>query len=133
MFEKGMSRAEIEVEAIVNPTESLEKVEAAVKNVMGDIHLTNVSRGDGTLLKGYLNGIESLHFLKTLLKKMRIRDAARAFFERASKGNILTFGFNRQAAYVGRVSFYRQREAALGPIQITIRGDIDQIIEYLCR
>ena len=128
-----MTRAEIEVEAIINPTESVEKVETAVKNVIGTIQLTNIIRGDGALLRGYLNGIESLHFLKNLLKKIRIRDAARAFFERASKGNILTFGFNRQAAYVGRVSFYRQREAALGPIQITIRGDVDQIIEYLCR
>lgn len=127
-----MTRAEIEVEAIINPTESVEKVETAVKNVIGTIQLTNIIRGDGALLRGYLNGIESLHFLKNLLKKIRIRDAARAFFERASKGNILTFGFNRQAAYVGRVSFYRQ-EAALGPIQITIRGDVDQIIEYLCR
>lgn len=128
-----MTRTEIEVEAIVNATESVEKVEAAVTNVIGNIHLTNITRGDEILLKGYLNGIESLHFLKILLKKMRIRDAARAFFDRASKGNILTFGFNRQAAYVGRVSFYRQREAALGPIQITIRGDVDKIIEYLCR
>ena len=127
-----MTWVEIEVEAAVNPTESVEKVEMAVRNVLGDIDLKRTARGDRAVLKGRLEGVESLHRLKGLLGRMRIRDAARAFFARGAQGNVLSFGLNRQAAYASRVSFYRASEAPLGPIQITIKGGVDEAIHYLC-
>lgn len=127
-----MTRVEIDVEVSVNPTESVEKVERAVMNVLGDINLERVARRDGTVLKGHLDGVESLLHLKGLLRRMRIRDAARAYLTRNAQGDFLTFGLNKQAAYSGRISFYHYMEAPLGPIQITMRGDVDEAILYLC-
>jgi len=127
-----MTRVQIEVEAVVNPTESVEKVERAVRNVLGDLDLKRTVRGGGTALKGRLEGVESLRHLKELLRRMRIRDAARAYLTRNIQGEGLTFGLNKQAAYIGRVSFYRLKEAPLGPIQITISGDVDEVVRFLC-
>jgi len=127
-----MTRVEIEVEAVVNPTESAEKVERAVRNVLGDMDLDCSARGGVTVLRGRLEGVESLRHLRGLLRRMRIRDAARAFLSRNVRGNVLSFGLNRQAAFSRRVSFYNAMEAPLGPIQITVRGDADGAIRYLC-
>ena len=127
-----MTRIKIEVEATVNPTESVEKVKRALINVLGEINLKHTVRRDGTVLKAHLEGIESLRHLKELLRRMRIRDAARAHLTHSIRGDNLTFGLNKQAAYAGRVSFYHPREALLGPIQITISGDVDEVLRYLC-
>ena len=126
-----MTRVEIEVEAAVNPTESVEKVERAVRNVLGDVDLKRTTRGDVTVLEGRLDDFKSLHHLKELIKRLRIRDAAHTYFNRIAKGDIITFGLKKQAAYAGRVSFYHPSEAPLGPIQVTIKGDVDEIIRYL--
>jgi len=126
-----MTRVKIEVEATVNPTESVEKVERAVVNVLGEINLKHTVRRDEAVLKAHLEGVESLRHLKELLRRMRIRDAARAHLTHSIRGDNLTFGLNKQAAYVGRVSFYHPREALLGPIQITINGDVQEVIRYL--
>lgn len=126
-----MTRIEIEVEATVNPTESEEKVERAVRNVLGDIDLKRTTGGGIMALEGRLDDLRSLHHLKQLIKRLRIRDAARSYFTRIATGDILTFGLKKQAAYVGRVSFYHPSEAPLGPIQVTIKGDVDEVIRYL--
>ncbi|RLI10637.1 hypothetical protein DRO42_00580 [Candidatus Bathyarchaeota archaeon] len=127
-----MTRVEIAVEAVVNPTESVEKVERAVRNVLGDVDLKQHTRGNTTVLECHMNGVESLRHLREQLRRARIRGAARALLTRSTQGSTLIFGLNRQAAYAGRVSFYHSREAPLGPIKITIRGDVDAAIRYLC-
>ena len=126
-----MTRVKIEVEATVNPTESVEKVKRAVINVLGEINLKHTVRRDGAVLKAHLEGVESLRHLKELLRRMRIRDAARAHLTHGIRGDNLAFGLNKQAAYAGRVSFYHPREELLGPIQITINGDVHEVIRYL--
>jgi predicted RNA binding protein with dsRBD fold (UPF0201 family) len=63
---------------------------------------------------------------------MRIRDAARSLFTRIAEEGLLSFGLNKQAAYVGHASFYSSGEASLGPIQVTISGEVDTLIDYLC-
>jgi len=125
-----MTRVEIRVE--VHPTESVEKVKRAVGNVLGELDLKQVEKGGVTVLECDLHGIESLCHLREMLRRMRIRDAARGLLTRSAHGDVLAFGLNREAAYAGRVSFYAPSEAPLGPIQITIKGDVDGVIRYLC-
>lgn len=127
-----MTRVEIEVETIVNPTESVEKVERAVRNVLGEVDLQQTVYDEVTVLRARMKGMESLRHLKNLLRQMKIRDTARSKLSNSMEGNTLTFGLNKQAAYAGRVSFYRHREAPLGPIQITIYGDVNEAVQYLC-
>lgn len=127
-----MTQVEVLVEAAVHTTESIEKVERAVRNVLGDLDLKRTAKGDRMALEGRMDGVESLKHLREQLRRMRIRDAARALLTRVAQGNVLSFGLNKQAAYVGRVSFYHAGEAPLGPIQITISGGVDDAIHYIC-
>lgn len=127
-----MTEIEISVRTTVNPTESREKVETAVRNVLGDIVLEGSDEGRMTVLEGRCEGLEPLRHLRDLLRRMRIRDAARALFTRNARDDLLSFGLNKQAAYAGYVSFYRSGESPLGPIQVTLNGDIFAAIRYLC-
>lgn len=127
-----MTGVEVSVRVDVYPTESREKVEAAVKNVMGDVVLDCIDRGGGAVLEGRYNDLEALRRLRDLLGRTRIRDAARALFSRIAQEGVLSFGLNKQAAFAGHASFYRSGESALGPIQITIKGDVPKVIDYLC-
>jgi len=123
---------EVSVRTTVNPTESREKVEAAVRNVLGDIALQASERSGLTVLEWEFEGLEGLRHFRDLLRRNRIRDAARALLTRSAQGGLLSFGLNKQAAYVKRASFYRSRESPLGPIQVTIKGDVDEAIAYIC-
>jgi predicted RNA binding protein with dsRBD fold (UPF0201 family) len=127
-----MTVIEVSVRAEVFPTESREKVEAAMRNVLGDIALDFLDRGGGAVLEGRYDDLEALRRLRDLLGRARIRDAARALFSRIAQESVLSFGLNKQAAFAGHASFYRSGESALGPIQITIKGDVPKVIDYLC-
>jgi predicted RNA binding protein with dsRBD fold (UPF0201 family) len=122
---------EIEIEAFVNPTEDPDKVEKAIRNIFGEVALERRIMEDGLILRANLEGLENLGNMREMLRRERVRDAARAHMMSRIEGGILRFGINRQAAYMNRVSFYHPREAPLGPIQVTIRGDLIQAIEYL--
>ena len=127
-----MTHLEVSVRVEVHPTESREKVESAVRNVLGEVPLTAVDRGDTTVLESRLQGLESLSHLRDLLRRTRIRDAARGLLTRISEESAMSFGLNKQAAFMGRASFYGAGESSLGPIQITISGDARKVVEYLC-
>jgi len=120
------------VRAAVNPTESREKVVEAVRNVLGDIELEQSERGGLVVLEGRLDRIEDLAPLRDAFARMRIRDAARSLFTRIAQEGLLSFGLNKQAAYAGHVSFYSSGESSLGPIQVTLKGDVSEAITYLC-
>jgi hypothetical protein len=120
------------VRTAVNPTESREKVIEAVRNVLGDIELEQSERGDLVVLEGRLDRIEDLAPLRDAFARMRIRDAARSLLTRIAEEGLLSFGLNKQAAYAGRVSFYSSGESSLGPIQVTLKGDVSEAITYLC-
>ncbi len=120
------------VRAAVNPTESREKVVEAVRNVLGDLELEQSERGGLVVLEGRLERIEDLAPLRDAFARMRIRDAARSLFTRIAEEGFLSFGLNKQAAYAGRVSFYSSGESSLGPIQVTLKGDVSEAITYLC-
>jgi len=120
------------VRTAVNPTESREKVVEAVRNVLGDLELEQSERGGLVVLEGRLERIEDLAPLRDAFARMRIRDAARSLFTRIAEEGFLSFGLNKQAAYAGRVSFYSSGESSLGPIQVTLKGDVSEAITYLC-
>ena len=120
------------VRAAVNPTESMEKVERAVRNMLGDIELLESEKGDLMVLEGRLDRIEDLAPLRAAFAKMRIRDAARSFFTRIAQEDLLSFGLNKQAAYAGHASFYSSGESQLGHIQVTVKGDVSEVVAYLC-
>jgi len=124
---------EIRVEAEVNPTEDQEKVKRAVENVFGNVEFEVKPQRRGSVLVAKARGMDGLTKLYNLLRRERIRDAARGvFFDGLSERSVV-FYLNKQVAYVGHLSFSRPvAESPLGPIRVQIRCDNPrELIEWL--
>lgn len=128
-----MDEVEVHVEVEVNPTEDLEKVKMAVENIFGSVEFEVKNQRLGSLLIAKAKGINGLTKLYNLLRRERIRDAARGvLFDELSEKSIV-FYLNKQVAYAGHVSFSRPvAESPLGPIKVQIRCDNPrELIEWL--
>lgn len=126
-----MNETKVRVEATVNPTEHLEKVKRAVENVFGAMNFEEKPLKQGSLLIAEtVNALTKLH---NLLRRQRIRNAARTLLLQGMRGKTITFYLNKQAAYVGRVSFSSSAgESPLGPIKVQIRCENPQeFIDWL--
>ena len=123
---------EVEVRAEVKPTESSEKVLRALHNIF-DADFCEEEAGYIKLLVGRGGG-EVLLKLWRLLREQRILDAARQHLVRGKRDRGLTFYLNKQAAYMGRVSFctFEYGESPLGSIVVDVETeDPDKLILWL--
>jgi hypothetical protein len=128
-----MDEVTVLAETEINPTEGEEKVEAAVRNVLGKVSMTIKPQGKGSVLTAEASGQDSLVKLRSLLRTDRIRDAARKVLFRSIRGNTISFCLNKQVAFAGHISFSEETaESPLGPIRVTITSDNPrQLIEWL--
>lgn len=128
-----MDELEVHVEVEINHTEELEKVEKAIENVFGSVEFEVETKGWGSLLMARTNGISGLTKLHNLLRRERIRDAARGVLFDGLDEKSIVFYLNKQVAYAGHISFSKPvGESPLGPIKVQIRCDRPRdIIEWL--
>jgi predicted RNA binding protein with dsRBD fold (UPF0201 family) len=128
-----MDEISLHVEAEINPTESQEKVEQAIKNVFGEIALQVKPLHKASILVGEGKGKESLTGLCDMLRREHIRSAARAVFLEGMDKKTIRFCLNKQVAYVGHISFSKETaESPLGPIRVKIEcRDTRELIEWL--
>jgi predicted RNA binding protein with dsRBD fold (UPF0201 family) len=113
------------VEAPVRPSEDEQKVRRAILNLFPDVELR---RMDGALAgEG-----RSLNKFGELLRRFRIRDAARGQLLHGRRGdNCTVFRLSKQAAYVERVNF-SPSESPLGDITVRIEDEqLDGLIDRL--
>jgi hypothetical protein len=119
-----MTDITIHVEVKVHPTENLEKVKRAVENVFGKVEYETRSYNNSCLLIAKTKGTEGLTKLYNLLRRERIRDAARAVFFKGLTEKTITFYLNKQVAYAEHLSFSSATaESPLGPIKVEITCD----------
>jgi predicted RNA binding protein with dsRBD fold (UPF0201 family) len=117
----------LRVEAEVRPTESREKVEAAVKRIFPTLNLELV----GQRLVGGASDVGALSQFHRLLRQQAILDTARSVLLANKRGNATNFMLNKQVAFVGRISF-TEGESPLGPISVSLEApNIDLLIDYL--
>jgi len=128
-----MDEIRVQVEADINPTENEEKVKSAVENMFGNLELEVKPQRQKSLLVGRGKGMEALTKLYNLLRRERIRDAARGALYDGLSGKSVIFYLNKQVAYVGHVSFSKPvAESPLGPIRVEIQCDNPrELIEWL--
>ncbi|MBS7616947.1 hypothetical protein KEJ45_07105 [Candidatus Bathyarchaeota archaeon] len=128
-----MDEIEVQVEVEINPTESEEKVKRAVENMFGNIHAQIKPLAKGNLLTAEAKGLEALTKLYNLLRRERIRDAARGALFEGLSGNTVNLYLNKQVAFVGHVSFSKAvSESPLGPIKVQIKCvNPRQLIDWL--
>jgi len=117
-----MDEVSVYVEVKINPTESEDKVKQAIENVFGKIQTKIQPIYKGGLLTAETRGLESLTKLYNLLRRERIRDAARGALFEGLNGKTINFCLNKQVAYAGHISFSKEEaESPLGPIKVKIK------------
>jgi predicted RNA binding protein with dsRBD fold (UPF0201 family) len=121
----------IKIKAELQPTEDPEKVTKTITNLFGNIPL-NIDH-EQSIITGKLDEITQLNDLRNKIAQDRIRTTIENTLTRWTQDDYLSFGLNRQAAYAGHVSLNLTNEDPMGPIQIQIRGDVERLIEFLCR
>jgi len=116
-----MDKVTLNIEATVNPTESEEKVKQAIENIFGPLQTKVKSVNCGGILTAESEGLEPLTKLYNLLRRERIRDAARKVLFEGASAKTISFCLNKQVAYVGHISFCKESsESPLGPIKVKV-------------
>jgi predicted RNA binding protein with dsRBD fold (UPF0201 family) len=119
-----MNEVNVRIEVEINPTEDAEKVKKAVENVFGSMEFEVKQFKRGALLTAHAKGSDALMKFQNLLRRERIRDAARAVLFKGLKNNVITFYLNKQVAFMGHVSFSEPvAESPLGPIKVNVECD----------
>jgi len=128
-----MAEISVQVEAEINPTENEDKVKRAVENMFGNLQLEVKPQKRGSLLIGRGRGMDALTKLCNLLRRERIRDAARGVLYEGLSGKSIVFYLNKQVAYVGHISFSKPvGESPLGPIKVEIQCENPrELIDWL--
>jgi predicted RNA binding protein with dsRBD fold (UPF0201 family) len=128
-----MDEVNVHIEAEVNPTESEDKVKKTIENIFGSLALETRPSQKGKLIIADARGKETLTYLRNLLRRERIRTAARAALLKGLDVKTICFYLNKQVAFAGHISFAMEvGESPLGPIKIKIRcEDPRELVEWL--
>ena len=123
----------VHVETEIYPTESEDKVRAAITNIFGNLSIAVEPDGKVRLLTADASGQDSLTKFRTILRSDRIRDAARRALIHSIRGSTIGFCLNKQVASAGHISFCEETsESLLGPIRVTITVENPQLlVEWL--
>ncbi|MEA1984464.1 MAG: RNA-binding domain-containing protein [Euryarchaeota archaeon] len=119
----------VEVWADVNPTEKVELVEEAVRNIIDIADLEVPDSDDRVSGQG---GVDALRHLHALLRSEQILDTARTqlYVGLDATGTSTQIRINKQVATVKRLNFPAQKES-LGSIHVRIRADDEKEMETL--
>ncbi len=113
ILEQLCKRVEVEVETDIHPTEDVDKVVQAVKNIFPD---ADISIEEGKLrAKAW-----DLRKFRDLLRRQRILDTARTELLKGMSGNEITILLNKQTAYVSKINF-ADEDAILSPIRVRFK------------
>ena len=128
-----MDEIDIYIEAEVNPTEDPEKVKRAIENIIGNAEFEIKPQRRGSILTAKARGMDGLTKFQNMLRRERIRNAARGVLFEGLSGKSITFYLNKQVAYVGHISFSKPvAESPLGPIKVQIQcGNPRELIDWL--
>ncbi|MEM1644039.1 MAG: RNA-binding domain-containing protein [Desulfurococcaceae archaeon] len=123
----------VRVEAVVNPTEDVDKVVKAVLNVFtGNVTVEERESGYKYVV-GESSSIESLKKLHYLIRAQRILDTARSILLRCARGREIVFRLHKQVAYVGKASFVDEElNPPLGTIDVYVEcSNPEKLIDWL--
>ena len=116
-----MDEIAVHVETEINPTEAEEKVKTAVANLFGAIAIKTEPSHVRSMLTAEARGREAMISFRNVLRRDRVRDAARRVFYAGSREKSIVFFLNKQVAFAAHVSFSQETgESPLGPIKVVI-------------
>ena len=118
-----MDEVNVLVEVEINPTESEKKVMQAIENII-DIDGASMKKLKTSINSKFIlatDGKEKLEKLRYILRRERIRAAARKVFLNGLWKRKISFFLNKQAAYKGQLSFAEEEmKLPLGSVRVKI-------------
>ena len=114
----------ISVYSLVNPTERVERVASAIERIFPGL-VINI---EDNRIEAH-GGPDAIENFRKLLREQRILDSARSVMFEGKIGNKIQFSLNKQAAFMGKLSFPPEEEP-LGSIHVEISGS-EEIIDWL--
>jgi uncharacterized protein len=106
------------------PTEDPIKVKAAILGIFPD---SRIEEEDS----GLVAHSDSLQQFEEIIRNQHIRDSARAVLFRGRKDNMVVMRLNKQAAFVGKLSFVEE-DVPLGAIEVIVEDkDIEKVIDQV--
>jgi len=119
-----MAEVVVHVEVDINPTESEDKVRTAVKNMFSNLSIQVKPDKVGSVLVAEGTSREALENFRAVLRRDRVRAAARKLLNANVRGNEVIFYLNKQVAFTGHISFSLESgESPLGPIKVVIESE----------
>lgn len=123
-------QVKVVVEAVVNPSEDVEKVKRAIRNITLGVEpqLTG-----GRVLRGESEDQKSLYTIYEQIRARRTMAVARRMLTQNSTDNHTWLYLNKQAAYMNVVAICEEEgESPLGPIKLEIYTDnLAELIDWL--
>jgi len=128
-----MDEVSVHIEVEINPTESEDKVKRAIENIFGPVQTKVQPIYRGAIITADAKDLDVLTKLYNLLRRERIRNAARKALFEGLTAKTINFYLNKQVAYAGHVSFSKETaESPLGPIKVKIECDNPrELIDWL--
>ena len=125
-----ISKIELSIEALINPSESRDKVIAAITNVI-DKCSPEISYNSRVVARS--NRADSLNIIYQQIRSRSAAGVLRRMLTYNRITNTTWFLLNKQAAAVGIVAVIEEEnESPLGPLRITIVCDeMDLLIDWL--
>jgi len=119
-------KVQVEIKTQIHPTEDLEKVEEAIKNLFPDSEITV----QGNEVIAYSNDLSRF---REILRRQKILDTARAELTKNVRNNSIIIHLNKQIATVSKINF-TEEDAILSPLRVTFRIygiPVERFIDYL--
>ncbi len=113
ILSKLVRHVEVIIETEIHPTENVDKVVQAVKNIFPD---AEIEIEDGKLFAK----ARDLSRFRDLLRRQRILDTARSEILKGRRNNEIVIYLNKQTATVSKVNFCDEN-AVLSPIRVTFK------------
>ncbi len=114
----------IKVRAEVRPTEDIEKIKNAVKNLLAfkeeEFRIMREEEEDRKYLIAETQRVDVLEPLFYKIRQFRILETFRTQLKRGTTAGIIFFRLNREAAAVNHVSLYSLDSDLFDPIDVTI-------------
>jgi hypothetical protein len=123
----------LRIEAEVNPTEDLEKVQSAIIRLFEPLKFQTKTVSQQTYVTAESSEPEPLAKFGLLLQKEQIRSAARRILLQGMTDRKITFFLNKQVAAAGHISFCKpSAESPLGPIKVEVDStDPIELVDWL--
>ena len=119
----------IEMFCIVNPSESIEKIETAISNIFP----YSIIKNNNFSINAQSKELRSFEKIYQFIQNNKLQKNYLRSLEDNLQGNTTWFYLNKQAAFVEQIAICEESdESPLGPIKVIISSsNIDAIIDWI--